>query len=430
MSDAGNCTDGKVADSVATFDAAIVGGGIVGAAQALLLARKGWSVLLIEVAEVSPATEPLQQRSVALSHRSVELLEAEGLWVGEAGCSIREIHVSDRGHFGSARLTARDLNADALGYVVANHTLEQHLRSKVLAEPNIEFLQPATATLIQNSDNGVELQVATEIAGELPVRSVRCTVLIAADGTHSGIRQSLGVQLKQHHYEQVALVANVACQFDHQHIAYERFTDSGPLALLPLAPRCMAMVFTARDSEEAELRDMPDAEFLQLLQRRFGGKLGRFSALGARAVFPLSLSESELQTVGSCVLIGNSARTLHPVAGQGLNLALRDVFALTRALGGAAARSGDEANQPSMAAVLADFQQSRRPDQRSTVRRTDLLARVFSDGGVPLSGLLPAPLRGSLRGAGLLLLDGLAPLRKRFAADSAGVGVPLGRSDN
>lgn len=425
MSDSNNDTG----DSVTTVDAAIVGGGIVGALQALLLARKGWSVLLIESAAVAPAAEPLQQRSVALSHRSVELLEAEGLWVGEGSCSIREIHVSDRGHFGSARITARDLNADALGYVVANHTLEKHLRSKVLAEANIEFLQPATATLIENSDTGVELRVATEPAGE---QCVHCQVLIAADGTHSGIRQSLGVQLNQHHYEQVALVANVACQFDHRHIAYERFTDSGPLALLPLAPHCMAMVFTARDSDEAKLRDMPDAEFLRLLQQRFGGKLGRFSALGARAVFPLSLSESESQTVGSCVLIGNSARTLHPVAGQGLNLALRDVFALTRALipvaTSAAARP--DTDQRSIAAALADFQQTRRPDQRNTVRRTDLLARVFSDGGVPLSGLLPAPLRGSLRGAGLLLLDGLAPLRKRFAADSAGVGVPLGHSDN
>jgi len=255
--------------------------------------------------------------------------------------------------------------------------------------------------------------------------TVNCRLLIAADGTHSQIRQCLGLKLKQHDYRQVALVANVECQFDHQHIAYERFTDSGPLALLPLAPRCMAMVYTAHESDSDALKTMSDVDFLQLLQVRFGGKLGRFKALGRRAVFPLALSESEAQTSGSCVLIGNSARTLHPVAGQGLNLALRDVFALTACVGSRLASvTTDDLEQGTvdgnieMSQVLADFEQQRRPDQRGTVRRTDLLARFFSEGGILAS--LP------LRGASLTLLDGLAPLRKRFAADSAGIGVPLG----
>lgn len=442
-------------------DVVVVGGGIVGAVQALLLAKNGVTVLLVEASSadsvtehqhepmLEPLHEHLQPRSVALSYRSYELLAAEGLWPSDATCPISEIHVTDKGSFGSARITARDLNTTALGYVVANHSFERHLGRLVQAQENIELVQPAKATLTQNSVNGVELNVsracgeadssapglnaqADESTAEARDIKVRCKLLIAADGTHSNIRQWLGLKLKQRDYQQVALVANVECQLDHQHIAHERFTESGPLALLPLAPRCMAMVYTARECDGEALKSMSDADFLQLLQVRFGGKLGRFKAVGRRAIFPLALSESESQTSGSCVLIGNSARTLHPVAGQGLNLALRDVFALAASvahlLGSEAMPASEQQSVDSSAAgrttelsqVLSDFERQRRLDQRSTVRRTDLLARVFSGHTLPAMG--------PLRGASLVLLDGLAPLRKRFAAESAGIGVPLGIS--
>ena len=433
--------------SVNEYDAVVVGGGIVGAVQALLLAQQGISTLLIEATLPEAITEPLQQRSVALSHRSFELLLARELWPTDVACPINEIHVTNRGSFGSARITALDLNAAALGYVVANHRLEHHLRQLVRSQKNIEFVQPATARLIHNSATGVELTVSPSRHGEsrsvrvgdtqsdadaVPNHAVpdkdftaRCRLLIAADGTHSHIRQSLGLNVTQHDYDQVAVVANVECQLDHQHIAHERFTDSGPLALLPLSPRCMAMVYTAHAGDGDVLKTMPDEGFLRLLQARFGGKLGRFKAVGRRAVFPLTLSQSDSQTAGNCVLIGNSARTLHPVAGQGLNLALRDVFALAasvdrcftpdsgQGLGNVAGHSRSDLSH-----VLAEFQRQRLSDQRNTVRRTDILARVFSDNKLPVLG--------PVRGAGLFLLNGLVPLRKRFAADSAGIGIPLG----
>jgi len=141
-------------------DAVIVGGGIVGAVQALLLAKHGVSVVLIEAAATDSVAEPLHQRSVALSHRSYELLAANGLWPADAVCPINEIHVTDRGSFGSARITARDLNTATLGYVVANHSFENYLRQLVRSQENIEFLQPATATLLKNSDSGAELKVS------------------------------------------------------------------------------------------------------------------------------------------------------------------------------------------------------------------------------------------------------------------------------
>lgn len=210
------------------FDAAIVGGGIVGAVQALLLAQQGISTLLIEAAQPEAIAEPLQQRSVALSHRSFELLAARGLWPADAVCPINEIHVTDRGSFGSACITARDLNAAALGYVVANHSLEHYLRQLVRSHKNIEFVQPATASLVQNCAAGVELKVSlsgsehtdsrhlrvvNKITDEHPTSkgdfTVRCKLLIAADGTHSQIRRNLGLNSIQHDYEQVAVVANV-----------------------------------------------------------------------------------------------------------------------------------------------------------------------------------------------------------------------------
>ena len=466
------------------FDAVVVGGGIVGAVQALLLGQHGISVLLIDAARVEGQSAPLQQRSVALSHRSFELLQSAGLWPADSVCTISEIQVTNRGSFGSVRITADDLNSDALGYVVANHSFEQHLRCLLKSQQNIEVLQPATATLEHHSDSGARLRVsaidcdsaqspplplvaAAETASETVAESAaetvapdnaddgakhvavehvaaqgeltdendkaslppadfiaHCRVLIAADGTHSQIRQGLGLGLRQQDYDQVAVVANVECQLDHRQVAYERFTDSGPLALLPLADRCMAMVYTARAADAESLNAMGDGEFLQLLQQRFGGNLGRFRQIGLRALFPLVLSESESQAVGCCVLIGNSARTLHPVAGQGLNLALRDVFALTArvapALQTAAGTEQDLAPEDPIdwSMLLADFQRQRRSDQKKTVRRTDLLARLFSDDRIPGSGML--------RGAGLLLLNGFAPVRKRFAEDSAGIGVPLG----
>ena len=428
--------------SVNEYDAVIVGGGIVGAVQALLLAQQGISTLLIEATQPETITEPLQQRSVALSHRSFEMLAARNLWPADVACPINEIHVTNRGSFGSARITAHDLNAAALGYVVANHRLEHHLRQLISLQKNIEFVQPATARLIHNSATGVELTVSPSRQSESqPVRVVdtqsdahtepgkdftaRCKLLIAADGTHSQIRQSLGLNVTQRDYDQVAVVANVECQLDHQHIAHERFTDSGPLALLPLSPRCMAMVYTAHAGDGDLLKTMPDVEFLQLLQARFGGKLGRFKAVGRRAVFPLMLSESDSQTAGNCVLIGNSARTLHPVAGQGLNLALRDVFALAASVDRCFAPDSGQGlgtvaghSTPDLSHILAEFKRQRLSDQGSTVRRTDLLARAFS-------GKKSAVL-GPVRGAGLVLLSGLVPLRKRFAASSAGIGIPLG----
>lgn len=380
----------------------VAGAGIVGSVQALLLARAGFSVVLVEARQPAPEQTGLNVRSVALSCRSYELLQSQGLWPAQSGCAIRSVQATERGRFGSVHLTSDDLDVDSLGYVLANAPLENFLISQVNAEPEIEFIRPAVVRVVSNSSAGVVVEVGAQ--------TINAGLLIAADGTNSGVRESIGVGIRQRDYEQHAIVANLLCQRHHQNIAHERFTDTGPLALLPLADRQVAMVYTVNSDTVDQLMSKSDDDFLALVQRRFGGKLGRFQALGKRMYFPLHLLETEQQCAGSCVFIGNSARTLHPVAGQGLNLALRDVFALTAGVCSAA----------NYQQATTEFVRLRQSDQRLVTGQTDLLARFFTKRQWPLQ--IPLSLFGM---TAMLLLDNVPALRSKFGALSAGVGVPL-----
>lgn len=385
----------------------VVGAGIVGSVQSLLLSRAGYAVTLIDAGSGDLSQdEGLNVRSVALSYRSRQLLADQQLWPENAGCSIKAVHVTERGRFGSVRLQAQDLDVPVLGVVIQNYLLESYLMTQVKNDPNIRVLQPATAEVVNNSPDSVSVQV-TSVKESLQIEAA---LLVAADGTHSKIRQGLGIKTKSIDYQQHAIVANLQCQRDHENTAYERFTDSGPLALLPLASKQMAMVMTTDSTLVDAWVKKPDTDFLALIQRRFGGRLGRFEVIGHRATFPLALFESHLQQQGRVVLVGNSARTVHPVAGQGLNLALRDVFEL-------AARLGSSAD---VSESLAEFLKQRDSDQRLVVRQTDLLARIFRRQPWPLS----VPL-GLFRTSAMLLLDTLPPLRSGFGAVSSGLEVPL-----
>lgn len=389
----------------------VVGAGIVGSVQALLLARAGNRVILIDAAAPALPKTGLDVRSVALSYRSCELLRGQRMWPADAGCPIKAVHATQRGKFGAVRLRASDLDVPALGAVVQNSVLENHFTRLVEDEANIEFIRPADARLLSSTSESVSLQINSEAGTQV----VDVALLVAADGTHSKLRESLAIDTESTDYEQYAIVANVQCQRDHRNVAYERFTETGPLALLPLATRQMAMVYTAKSAEVQELTDKTDTGFLALLQQRFGGKLGRFEAIGNRVSFPLALVQSSMQTSGRAVLIGNAARTVHPVAGQGLNLALRDVFELGSQV------ANLKADLPSVPVMLAEFAKKRSRDQRSVVWQTDLLARYFRQQPWPLSA--PLELFGT---TAMLLLDTVPAVRHRFAALSAGMNIPVG----
>ena len=395
----------------------VVGAGLVGAVQALILARSGHQVTVIEQRSLatagnssSAAIDILNSRTIALSHRSWQLLSNADLWPEGIGCGIGTVHVSEQGKFGSIRITAEKLGVDALGYVVRNTEYERYLHKQLQAEPGIKIIESAKLESLRQADNKVTVALTDD--------AIEADLLIASDGTGSVVRQMLDIGFDEYDYQQCAVLTNVVAHEKHQHRAYERFTRGGPLALLPLkgegADNAYSMIFTAPEQDLCDLHKMSDQEMLQVLQKKFGGKLGRFEKIGKRFIVPLKKTVSKRQVQNHCVLVGNAARTLHPVAGQGLNLALRDVFELQSCL-----RSLDNSGN-NVDKALALFLECRRRDQTAITHQTDLLARLFTEKPWPLRLPVSLATRSSF-----LLLDFLEPVKNRYAAFNMGQHVPL-----
>jgi len=398
----------------------VVGAGLVGAVQALLLARSGFSVTVVEKRNLLSAStigEESDGRTVALSHRSWQLLSSAGLWPDIDHCPIQTVHVTQQGKFGSVKLHARKFNVEALGYVVSTARFELFLHDQLRHEPGITVLESASVVSLDKSDAdaGCLACLTVEQAGELT--TLVADLVIAADGTHSGIRSMLGIDVEERDYQQCAMLANVSTTEPHRRIAFERFTGEGPLALLPLnvgngnrKNSTYSMIFTAPYESMESLRAISDENFLHMLQQKFGGKLGRFEKIGKRFVTPLKLNVSKKQVDGRFVLIGNAARTLHPVAGQGMNLALRDVFELVSQL--------SLTNE--VESALEEFVSRRQRDQKQVTMQTDVLARAFS----VKPRVLRAPM-ALLSSSSFLLLDFIDPVKKTFGLMNMGHHMPL-----
>lgn len=316
---------------------------------------------------------------------------------------ISHIHVSDRGYFGATHVDAREHRVPSLGYVVANRQVGAALLSLLEGGDNVELIAPATVHSAKDLGEVVEVHVDKPSGRE----RLRTRLLVAADGAASPIRQALALPTRTESYGQSAIIANVSVQCPRPGHAYERFTDSGPLALLPLGGERYSLVWTQREEAVAGVLALDDADFLAVLQERFGWRLGRFLTVGVRAAYPLVLVRSGESWKGRAVLVGNALHSLHPVAGQGFNLALRDVAALLEALYGA--------DDPGAPTLLQRYQSLREPDMARVIGFTDLLARLFAR---------QAPLLGHLRATGLLLADWLAPLNRVLALQNMGL---LGR---
>jgi 2-octaprenyl-6-methoxyphenol hydroxylase len=387
-------------------DVAIVGGGMVGASLAAALTGTAVRVLLIENVPFGEVRQPsFDERTTALGNASRRILGALGLWdelAQEAG-PIRSIHVSDAGHFGFARLEAREQGLEAFGYVVANRALGAALWKKLSGAAQLTLCVPGRVEALQIADAGVHLGVAGADGG---VREYRARLVVGADGAHSQVRAAAGIGAAIEDYEQVALVANVASDQPHEERAFERFTPHGPLAVLPLHNGTLAVVWACTPANAQHLLQLDDAAFLARLQAAFGWRAGRFTRAGTRATYPLRLTRAAAPVAARTVLIGNASQALHPVAGQGFNLGLRDAAMLAEVI---AAAPGD-AGAPEL---LQTFAAWRARDRSGVVRFTDGLVKLFGDA---------RPGMGLLRNLGLLLFDLAPPAKDALARLSAGFG--------
>jgi 2-octaprenyl-6-methoxyphenol hydroxylase len=388
-------------------DVAIIGGGLVGLVAARLMSAQGRSVRLIEsrpLAVESPAL--LDVRSIALSLSSLKIMQAVGLEAGlhSQMTPISDIHISSAGHFGVTRLHARDLKLERMGAVVEYHVLMRHFLQSVESDPAIEIISPAQFVSLQQHPDRVILKLETQ--SEL--QELEAALVLVADGANSQVRDALQIQSQRHDYRQSAIIANVKVQDARAGWAFERFTSSGPLAMLPLSDRRYALVWTQRVSQADALIQAPDDEFIRQLQQLFGYRLGYITQVGRRDRFDLKLIQAQQLVTGRCVLIGNAANTLHPVAGQGFNLALRDVAYLYDLL------NGLDPNGDACESALAGYQKQRASDQQQTIRLGHGLVELFSNS---------LPLLNHLRAGALAALDVCPLLKHEFCWNAMGYGA-------
>jgi len=396
---------------------------MVGASLALQLGAVLPGHLSISLVEGFPLPRPLgaekpdyhpsfDARSTALSYSSRLIYEKIGLWdeLQQWLCPIDSIHVSSRGRFGSSVLRGSDYGWPALGYVVENAWLGNALIQALYRQDRVEILSPARVLEALPQGTGMRLRLEGDVE---PV--IETALLLVADGATSGLREQLGVEVQEKSYRQHALVANVAFAQHHRGCAYERFTDQGPLALLPLLPSApgehrSGLVWTLPPDQAEHLQMCPVEDFLRRLQERFGYRLGRMQQVGERHCYPLSLMQSREQVRQGVVVMGNAAHALHPVAGQGYNLALRDVAELGSVLAGGVA----EGRSPGDLGLLQRYLRRQATDQERTIQFSDRLPALFMQSD---------PLLGLARDLALSSLDLLPPLKREFVRYTAGVAA-------
>ncbi len=381
------------ARAAAPVDVAIVGGGMVGASLAVALAGTKLRVALIEALPVDGASQPsFDDRTTALGNGSRRIFEALGVWrllKAHAG-PVREIRVSEAGRFGAARLCAAEQGLEALGYVVSNRHIGAALWQQLAQRPQILVRNPARVLEVCLGHDGARLTVR----GAAETEEFTARVIVAADGAHSLVRSAAGIAAMVEDYRQLAVVVHIATDRPASGVAYERFTPAGPLAVLPLADGRYTVVWTLSPERAAQVLALDGAAFLAELQHSFGWRVGRIQAAGARGSYPLSLSRAESMAGRRAVLVGNASQALHPVAGQGFNLGLRDAALLAEMFA--------QAPDPGAPSLLEEFERRRAADRRGMIGFTDGLVKLFASErpGVPL-----------LRNIGLTLFD-LSPAAK------------------
>ena len=382
----------------------------------------GLKIALIEQSPMQAKPNPQFQpsfdaRSTALAYGSRTAFESMGIWelLYEHLTPIDQIHVSDRGRWGQTTMSAEQEQVDALGYVVENHGLGQVLMSSILAaRDQVELYSPASVESVEWVDG--QRQVVIDQDGELATLSAPLVVM--ADGGRSELRQRMGIEYRQTPYHQHALIANIEIDRPHQGVAYERFTEDGPIALLPIedheGSHRMGLVWTLSDDQFDSRMAQSDQLFLSDLQQAFGYRAGRLINVGERFSYPLHLTLADEQVRRGLVVLGNAAHALHPIAGQGFNLALRGVCELAERVI-VAKQTGQDLGGLSM---LEAFLEARHKDQRRTIGFGDSALKIFSSSN-------PALRLG--RSLALQTLDLVPSARTLLARAAMGLDTPAAR---
>jgi len=384
----------------------IAGGGMAGATLALAishLTRGKLAVTLVEAREPASRMHPgYDGRAIALADGTCQQLAAINLWPAIKACAtpITHVHVSDRGHASFVSLDAEDYGIPALGQVVELHDMGQRLFALLQKAPGVRIVCPAKVASVERSQQQVSVMLDN---GE----SLSAQLLVAADGSRSAVAASCGIQWQAQDYQQIAVIANVSTSQPHLGRAFERFTEHGPLALLPMSQGRSSLVWCHPLAQKERVDGWSDSQFLYELQRAFGWRLGRITHVGQRHSYPLTLQSASQHVSHRLALVGNAAQTLHPIAGQGFNLGIRDVMSLAENVA-AAWRAQQDVGSYS---VLQQYQQRRQPDALTTIGITDSLVRLFANRYTPL-------VLG--RNLGLMVMDSLPLVRNLLAERTLG----------
>jgi 2-octaprenyl-6-methoxyphenol hydroxylase len=380
-------------------DILICGGGLVGASLALALSQLEFDVALAEAVPFGKIEQPsFDERTTAISNGTQRIFNALGVWplIERFATPIKRIHISEKGRFGFARIEASEQGLSQLGYVVVNRVMGEALWRRLQAAKTTIYA-PARVTALELIG---DRQAVTLDSRE----STSARLVIAADGARSVVREAVGVSAFTKDYRQTAVIANIACQKFHNHVAYERFTTEGPIAILPLTDARVGLVWVLATELANDILQLSDADFIERLQAAFGLRLGRFTQVGKRFSYPLSLTQSERHIADRLAIVGNAAQGLHPIAGQGFNLGLRDAACLAEVI--ADARHENSKVDPGSDEVLRRYAEWRGEDRKGIVKLTDGLVRLFSVNAAPIR---------TLRNAGMLLFD-LSPQAKNYLA--------------
>ena len=395
------------------YDVVIIGGGMVGASLACALSSLPLKIAIIEAFPFRSNQQPsYDARSIALAHGSQKIFSTLNLWnnLKEEVTPIEHIHVSNKGQYGVTRLHAKDENLSALGYVIENRILGNALLEKINTQDNITLICPATLQDLHITQDVATLTIKTENE----THQLTANLIVGADGGNSKVRELLNISAKKTDYQQTAIISNVTPGKPHDNVAYERFTPEGPIAILPMSQNRCSMVLTVDAAHQEKILALDDACFLDYLEQRFGFRCGGFIKTSKRHAYPLALMQTNEHYRSRAVIIGNAAHTVHPIAGQGFNLGIRDVSALADVIANACQNDQDIGG----ISVLEKYMALRQADQKNVALITDSLAKIFSNDIFPIT---------KIRAKGLVMTDLIPPVKRAVAKHAMGLAGKLPR---